>query len=39
MHYNSFPSIRQDPYAFRTMLEEQEGRRCRVLEPGETITL
>ncbi len=38
MHYNSFPSICQDPYVFKTMLAER-GQACRVMEPGQTLIL
>lgn len=34
MHYDSFPSIRQDPYKFQKALDAQ-GQRCLVLRPGE----
>src|SRR5690606_34622276 len=34
MHYNTFPVIQQDPYAFARLVA-QEGAVCRVLTPGE----
>jgi len=35
-HYNTFPPIRQDPEAFKRLVEEQPGVRCVVLAPGES---
>ncbi|WHY84983.1 metal-dependent hydrolase [Neobacillus novalis] len=34
MHYNTFPPIKQDPYQFIELLEDQNG---KVLVPGEAI--
>ncbi len=34
MHYNTFPPIKQDPYQFIEMLEDNNG---KVLQPGEAI--
>jgi L-ascorbate metabolism protein UlaG (beta-lactamase superfamily) len=34
MHYNTFPPIKQDPYQFIELLENQNG---KVLVPGEAI--
>ncbi|ETI68559.1 metal-dependent hydrolase [Neobacillus vireti] len=34
MHYNTFPPIKQDPYQFTELLENQNG---KVLVPGEAI--
>lgn len=36
MHYDSFPSIRQDPKKFETMIGAQ-GQHCLVVKPGETF--
>jgi L-ascorbate metabolism protein UlaG (beta-lactamase superfamily) len=36
IHFNTFPPIKQDPYQFIEMLEEQNG---KVLQPGEAIEL
>ncbi len=36
MHYNTFPPIKQDPYAFIEMLEAGNG---KVLNPGDSIEL
>ena len=38
MHYNTFPSISQDPDAFAASIREI-GFQARVLRPGERITL
>ncbi|PTM58055.1 metal-dependent hydrolase [Desmospora activa] len=38
MHYNTFPIIEQDPYAFVEKLKSR-GIPSRVLEPGESATL
>ncbi len=38
-HYNTFPPIRQDPDAFKRMVEEQTEATCRVLAPGASFTL
>ncbi|MCU7496382.1 MAG: metal-dependent hydrolase [Ignavibacteria bacterium] len=38
IHYNTFPVIEADPYAFKRRLEEQ-GRECRVLDFGQEIDL
>jgi L-ascorbate metabolism protein UlaG (beta-lactamase superfamily) len=38
IHYNSFPAIRQDAYAFAKQLEAQ-GQRGIVLAPGEKFEL
>ena len=35
-HYGTFPPIRQDPQAFKRLVEEQPGVRCVVLAPGES---
>ena len=35
-HYNTFPSIRQDPHAFRRLVEERTTSRCVVLDPGQS---
>lgn len=36
MHYNTFPVIQADPFEFKLKLE-QIGKKCRVLEFGETL--
>lgn len=38
MHYNSFPSIVQDPRQFEALIRDQ-GQVCRVIQPGETFSL
>ncbi len=38
-HYNTFPPIRQDPDAFKRMVEEQTDATCQVLAPGDSLTL
>lgn len=38
MHYNTFPIISADPFEFKMKLE-QIGKKCRVMEFGETIEL
>ena len=38
-HFNTFPPIRQDPLAFKAMVEEQTSSRCHPLAPGETLDL
>ena len=35
-HYDTFPPIRQDPQAFKRLVEEQPGVQCVVLAPGES---
>ncbi|MCL2496407.1 MAG: metal-dependent hydrolase [Clostridiales bacterium] len=37
MHYNTFPVIKQDVWAFKTALEAKTACRCLVLSPGEEI--
>ncbi len=39
MHYNTFPLITQDPFAFKKVVEEQTTSRVCVLQPGETFDL
>ena len=34
-HYNTFPPIRQDPQAFKRLVEERTGATCVVLDPGQ----
>ena len=38
-HYNTFPPIRQDPDAFKRLVETQTDAACQVLHPGSTFTL
>ncbi len=38
-HYNTFPPIRQDAAAFKTMVERQTPAKCLVLAPGERASL
>ena len=38
-HYNTFPPIRQDPDAFKRLVETQTDATCEVLQPGATFTL
>ena len=33
-HYNTFPPIKQDPHAFKRLLEDRTNTRCVVLDPG-----
>jgi L-ascorbate metabolism protein UlaG (beta-lactamase superfamily) len=35
-HYNTFPPIRQDPHAFKRLVEERTTSRCVVLDPGQS---
>ena len=39
MHYDTFPTIEQDPQAFRRLAEEKTGIPVAVLKPGEAIML
>ncbi|MFZ5918279.1 MAG: metal-dependent hydrolase [Chloroflexota bacterium] len=39
IHYNTFDIIRQDPDAFARAVEAQTAARCKVLAPGESLTL
>jgi L-ascorbate metabolism protein UlaG (beta-lactamase superfamily) len=39
VHYNTFPPIRQDAYAFAEKLRRQAEIDCTVLAPGECMTL
>ena len=38
-HYNTFPPIRQDPQAFKRLVEERTPAVCRPLAPGESLDL
>jgi L-ascorbate metabolism protein UlaG (beta-lactamase superfamily) len=38
MHYDTFPAIKQDPYAFLALLQ-QNGLQGLVLKPGDTINI
>ena len=38
-HYGTFPVIEQDPAAFATRVVAKTGIECRVLKPGESLTL
>ncbi|MCB9147440.1 MAG: metal-dependent hydrolase [Caldilineaceae bacterium] len=38
-HYNTFPPIAQDPYAFAAKLKERANIDCTVLDPGEETTI
>ena len=39
MHYDTFPTIEQDPQAFCRLAEEKTGIPVAVLKPGEAIML
>lgn len=39
MHYNTFPAIHQDVFAFKKTVETQTNSNCVVLEPGQTFQL
>lgn len=39
MHYNTWPLIAQDPYAFKDAVEAQTKSECLVLKPGESICI
>lgn len=39
IHYDTFPSIRQDAQAFRDRVEAETDARCRVLAPGDGLDL
>lgn len=38
-HFNTFPPIRQDPEAFKRLVEERTTAACQPLAPGESIDL
>ncbi|NLO18340.1 MAG: metal-dependent hydrolase [Ignavibacteria bacterium] len=39
MHYNTFPVIETDPFEFKEKVEKKLGKKARVMEFGETITI
>lgn len=39
IHYNTFDIIAQDPASFRSRVEKETRSQCRVLQPGEALTL
>jgi len=39
MHYGTFDIVKQDPQAFKQMVESQTRSRCVVLKPGESFEL
>jgi L-ascorbate metabolism protein UlaG (beta-lactamase superfamily) len=39
IHYDTFDVIQQDPHAFARRVRAETSARCRVLEPGDTLTL
>ncbi len=39
IHYNTFDIIKQDPYAWKTLVEDQTKARVTVLNPGESFEL
>jgi L-ascorbate metabolism protein UlaG (beta-lactamase superfamily) len=39
IHYNTFPVIKQDPFAWAKQVEEKTSTQVKVLSPGESITL
>lgn len=38
-HFNTFPPIRQDPEAFRSLVEASTSSKVQILAPGETVEL
>jgi len=39
MHYQTFPVIHTNPFEFKEKVEKKLGKKARVMEYGETITL
>jgi len=39
IHYNTFDIIKQDPYAWKTLVEDQSKAQVTVLKPGESLEL
>ena len=39
IHYNTFPPIQQDPYAWAKLVEEKTTTKVQVMSPGESLTI